>query len=288
MGTVIHSPWEYEMKPFQITDDLWDVGDKNVAAHIKDTGEGLILFDTCYPQTTYLLLEAIRDAGFDPHDIKYIFHTHLHYDHIGATRRLVEKFGCKTFVGKDDADFLTTKTELLWHREFGVEYQEYFQPDVLLNDGDVVRLGNTEIKCITAPGHTPGTMCYLFNTVYDGKTYTAGLHGGFGMNTLTTEYMFKYGLKGWREAYESTLNKLRNLNVDITLGAHPDFNCAFEKNDARYTDFNPFIDSEEWQIMISDAQEKYQKFVLRDPQEPIYPNVYKQLEKRIQMKNIKK
>lgn len=281
MGTVLHSPWEYEQKPFRITDDLWYVGDKSVAAHIKDTGEGLILFDTCYPQTAYLLFEAIRDAGFDPRDIKYILHTHMHYDHIGATRMMVEKFGCRTFVGKGDADFLTTKSELIWHREIGMEYKEYFTPDVLLEDGDTVKLGNTEIRCITAPGHTPGTMCYVFETEYNGRKYTAGLHGGMGLNTLSSGYMYERGLTGWREAYRATLDKLYDLNIDITLGAHPIFNGAFEKNAARTESFNPFIDPEEWQTMLLDAKEKYERFIVQDPVKPFFENVYKRLEERL-------
>lgn len=274
MGSVIFSPWEYEIKPFQITDDLWYVGDRNVAAHLKDTGEGLILFDTCYPQTAYLLLESIRDAGFDPHDIRYILHTHMHYDHIGSTRRMVEKYGCKTFVGRGDADFLTTRTELLWHRELGMEYLEYFKPDVLLDDRDIVKLGNTEIICITAPGHTPGTMCYLFSTEYQGKRYTAALNGGFGFNTLTSEYMEKYGLAGWREACKESIVKLMDLKVDITLGTHPVFNAAFEKNALKTDNSNPFIDPEEWHRMLSNAKRNYQELLRQDPVKLPYPDVY--------------
>ena len=277
MGTVIHAPWEYEEQPFKITDDLWYVGDKSVAAHIKDTKEGLILFDTCYPQTAYLLLEAIRDAGFDPHDIKYIFHTHMHYDHIGATRRMTEKFGCRTFIGEGDADFLTTKSDLIWHRELGMEYLEYFKPDVLLKDGDIVKLGNTEVRCITAPGHTPGTMCYVFNTEYKAKTYTAGLHGGMGLNTLAAAYMSEHALSGWREDYLNTINKLRKLNIDITLGAHPVFNAAFEKNAVKTEEKNPFIDPDEWRTMLSDAEANFISMVKSDPVKPVFPNVYANL-----------
>ncbi len=281
MGTIIFSPWEYEMKPFQITDNLWYVGNKDVAVHVLDTHSGLILFDTGYPQTAYMLLESIREAGFDPHDIKYILHTHMHYDHIGATRRLVEKYGCKTFVGRGDADFLTEKTELLWHREYGAAYHEYFHPDVLLDDEDIVELGDSKIRCIAAPGHTPGTMCYFFETEYKGERYTAALHGGLGLNTLSSEYMGKHGITGWREAYRETIEKLRPFRVDITLGAHPVFNAAFEKNAKKTNDFNPFIDSGEWQIMLSDARARYEDLIRKDPLDHFFPGVYSRLNQRM-------
>ena len=71
MKEVYEAPWKYDISPFQITDDIWYVGNASVASHIIDTGEGLLLIDTGYPQTTYLLIESIRAAGFDPNAIQW-------------------------------------------------------------------------------------------------------------------------------------------------------------------------------------------------------------------------
>ena len=56
---VMRSPWLWDVAPFKIADNLYFVGNKDVSAHLFDTGEGLLLLDTTYTQSAYLLLESI-------------------------------------------------------------------------------------------------------------------------------------------------------------------------------------------------------------------------------------
>ena len=71
------------MKPFSIFGNLYFVGNADVGSYLIDTGDGLILIDTAYPTTRALLVQSIWEAGFNPGDIKYILHTHGHFDHFG-------------------------------------------------------------------------------------------------------------------------------------------------------------------------------------------------------------
>jgi metallo-beta-lactamase class B len=93
-------PWKYTIEPFRIVGPLYYVGNEKVSSHLVDTGSGLILLDTTFPQTTYLLLESIRQLGFDPADIRLILHSHGHYDHFGGTRAIVELTQAKTAMGE--------------------------------------------------------------------------------------------------------------------------------------------------------------------------------------------
>ena len=104
--SITRSPWLYDTEPFHIADNLYYVGNTSVSSHLIDTGEGLLLLDTTYQQTGYMLLESIRKLGFDPADIRWILHSHGHIDHFGATRMLVEKYGCKTYMPEADIPFL--------------------------------------------------------------------------------------------------------------------------------------------------------------------------------------
>ena len=63
---VSRAPWEYDIAPFEIIDKVYYVGNKSVSAHLFDTGEGLLLLDTTYSETAYLLFESIRELGFEP------------------------------------------------------------------------------------------------------------------------------------------------------------------------------------------------------------------------------
>lgn len=267
MGEVYQTPWEYDAAPFQITDDIWYVGNASVSAHLVDTGEGLILFDTTYPQTAYLLLESIRRCGFDPADIRYILHTHVHYDHIGATRLMQEKYGCKTFLGEGDAFIIRDRTELTWHSEYGLPFHETFEPDVLLKDGDVVQLGRARIRCIASPGHTPGNMTFLWETSWQGKKYSAALSGGYHPNTAASAYLKKYSLPNWREGYAYTFERLAALSPDIMLGSHPGFNNSFEKAARLSPTANPFIDPGAWAASLNRGQEIFDALCAADPLE---------------------
>ena len=101
------SPWLYDVKPFKIVDNLYYVGNKSVSSHLFDTGEGLLLLDTTYMETIYMVLESIRELGFDPKDLRWIVHSHGHIDRFGGTRILKEKYGCKTYFPDKDIPFLT-------------------------------------------------------------------------------------------------------------------------------------------------------------------------------------
>ncbi len=252
-------PWEFKSEAFCIAGNLYYVGNKDVSSHLIDTGEGLILLDTTFPQTLYLLLESIRSLGFDPYNIKYILHSHGHYDHFGGTKALVELTGAKTFLGEEDIKILKKEQALSWANEYGVFFYEKFEVDVALKDGDVIELGNTTIDVVHSPGHTDGCMSYFFNIKQNDKTYRAGIHGGPGRNTLTDKYLAVYGRDDkCRKEYFNTLNKLKNMDVDILLGAHPFVNDTFKKQKDKTDNKNPFIDSNAWKEFITTLLSNYQ------------------------------
>ena len=240
-------PWKFHVRPFRIAGGLYYVGNSSVSSHLIDTGEGLILLDSAFPQTVYLLLESIRRLGFDPDDMAYIVHCHGHYDHFGGTKAIVEVAGAQTFLGEADREILESRPELSWAPEYGVEFHETFRVDTPLRDGDVVSLGHTSIECVHTPGHTAGSMSYFFALYEKEQTYKAGIHGGPGLNTLTDEYLEEYGLPRSRRAdYMKSLEKLKRRTVDIHLGAHPDQNDTFGKRAVMTEQTNPFIDREAW------------------------------------------
>ncbi|MBO5317503.1 MAG: MBL fold metallo-hydrolase [Oscillospiraceae bacterium] len=264
---IMRSPWLWDKEPFQIADNMYYVGNKDVSCHLFDTGEGLLLLDASYPQASYQLLESVRALGFDPHDIKWILHSHGHIDHFGCTRMLTEKFGCKTYFPELDLPLLDEKRELNWHEEFGIPYEPpydlYFKPDVLMKPGDVLTFGNTTVECYAAGGHTPGTMCLRF--LLPGGL-VAAMHGGVGVNTLSSAYSKKRGIgRVWRDTFIRDVNNLVGLKVDIVLGNHPDQSGTFKKQAGMTADCNPFIDPAEWDRLMTTLQKRWQRLEEEDP-----------------------
>lgn len=266
-NNILRSPWMHEMKPFHIVDNLYYVGDKKVSSHLFDTGEGLLILDTGFPNCEYLLLEAIRDLGFDPHDVRWILHSHAHYDHFGATRAMVEKYGCKTYLPEADLPLMTTQSQLNYCVSAGLYYEppydDFFETDVPVKPGDVLTFGNTKVEVFDASGHTPGTVCYRFTFPGGLK---AAMHGGIGRNTLTSEYAQKHNLgTTWRDAYAASLKRLKGLEVDVVLGNHPYQTHTFEKLENTTKEHNAFVDPTEWDRFLEDTEEKLLEFLKEDP-----------------------
>ena len=85
------------IKPLKITDDFYWVGvDSSSPAHLLVTDEGLVLIDTASHTNVDIFISNIESLGFDVRDVKHIIHSHGHFDHVGATTRIVKLSGAKT------------------------------------------------------------------------------------------------------------------------------------------------------------------------------------------------
>lgn len=222
--------WKGYFRPFRMFGNLYFVGTEPASTHIVDTGEGYLMFDSGYPQSLYLVIHNMHLLGLNPEKIRYIFHTHGHIDHMGGTRALVELTHAKTLIGRQDEKYADGTLDLSYAKELGMEYNETFHPDILLNDGDTVTLGNTTVTCMATPGHTPGAMSYFFDVTDGKRTFRAGLHGGMGINTMCREFLDKYGLSyDCRKKFCTAMDRLSEIPVDIFLGNHMQHNHTADK-----------------------------------------------------------
>lgn len=242
-------PWEKTFPPFKIFGNLYYVGTVPTSVHVVDTGEGLIMFDTGYQQALYVIIDNMYRLGLNPHDIKYIFLTHGHIDHFGAARALKELTGAKLVIGKEDELYATGELDLSFAKELDMEFKETFTPDILLGDGDEIKLGNTSVLAVACPGHTQGTRSYFFNVTNGKETYRAGLHGGMGINTLSKEFLNKYNLPlQLREIFCNSMLRLNQEKVDIFLGNHMQYNHTEDKyKELIGGNEKAFINPNEWE-----------------------------------------
>lgn len=254
-------PEKYYVKPFRIFANLYFVGNKDVGSYLLDTEEGLILIDTTYPTSQAQMIEAIWEAGFSPENIQYIVHTHGHFDHIGTTAFLKSLSGAKTSLGEGDAKMFAERPELMLAEDAGPAHVEVFSPDVILQDGDEIRLGSTTIQVIATPGHTMGVLTFLIQLEENGEKHLAGLCGGIGINTLCRDFQERYQVPEYRKYFVSSMQKIKNLPVDLVLGNHTGQNHTMEKRAAMGQNpdgTNPFVVPGEWKQMIEGAIEQYE------------------------------
>ena len=240
--------YEGVMEPFKIIGNVYYVGTYPASSHLIDTGDGLILIDTGYADVLHLIINSIYKLGFSPYDIKYIIHTHWHYDHIEATAALSHLTGAKTFIGEKDYE----------------KAKKYFTADYTLKDGDIVELGNTKIEIMETPGHTEGCISLFFETEENGVTYKVGTFGGAGANTLTKPW-FDYD--NCREDYRKSLDRLRKKEVDVFIGNHVWNNDTEEKGKLILAGGeNKFIDGKIWREFLDFCDKRLDDVIAKENQ----------------------
>lgn len=108
------------------------------------------------------LIKAIKEMGSE---VKYILLTHGHADHTGAAAELKEYFHVPVGISEDDE-------RMILNGEFMYgSLTKYGKADIHIKEGNVIKLGGLEIKCIETPGHTPGGVCFIVgNVVFTGDT----------------------------------------------------------------------------------------------------------------------
>ena len=253
------------IEPFQIADGLYYVGDKEVCIHLIDTGDGLILIDSGFFGATHLLVDSIWRAGFDPKNVRWIIHTHGHSDHFGSSEEFRNMYGTKLAISRVDAERLRKLENYVLN---GFPFAKLPDFDYEIEDGEIFRLGNVNIRCVLTPGHTEGVISLFFDVTYGGNTYLAGLFGGAGVNAVSLPSICHNGSPAdSAEQMLDSIEKIWNEPVAIHLGNHPGNNHTLEKREQQLKEGgNPFVDSSGWQNFLSGLRKKVKK-IMNDNEE---------------------
>lgn len=126
-------------------------------------------------------------------DLKYILLTHGHFDHILGVHGFKQASGAEVAVHSSDADKLTDPVKSLCKRHFP-EAQIPVTADILLKDGDILRLGAETIRVMHTPGHTSGSVCFVLEndrTIISGDTLFCRTVGRTDFADGSDEEMYK-------------------------------------------------------------------------------------------------
>lgn len=122
----------------------------------EKSGEGALIDPGCYLENAQ---EAVKN---NCRSLSFILLTHGHFDHLLGAHQAKEMTGAKIVIHPDDEICLSSEYYNLM-TTYPVNDCELIpeKADILVNDGDEIRLGETIIKVMHTPGHTPGGVCYI-------------------------------------------------------------------------------------------------------------------------------
>jgi glyoxylase-like metal-dependent hydrolase (beta-lactamase superfamily II) len=136
---------------FHVTNNVWLVGDD----------DEVVVIDAAHDAAR--ISEAVGGRR-----VPMIVCTHGHNDHINAAVELADLVGAPIALHAND--------RVLWAAVHPDQ-----EPDLDLQDGQVISVGGTELRVLHTPGHSPGSVCLSGpGVVFSGDTLFQGGPGATG------------------------------------------------------------------------------------------------------------
>jgi len=168
---------------YHVDTGMYDV-DAYGAVYLLDAEEPALV-DTGIGTHYERVLDLLEYAAVDPADVAYVVPTHVHLDHAGGAGVLAQECENATVaVHANGARHLADPTRL-WEgtkRAVGDQFEFYTEPEPVpedrileLGDGDVIDLGDHELRAHDAPGHAPHQ--HVFHDPANDAVFTADAAG---------------------------------------------------------------------------------------------------------------
>ncbi len=235
----------------------------SIAAFLIESSSGLVLIETGPASTFSSLKQGINDAGFEIENVKHVFLTHIHFDHAGAAWCLAD-LGAQVYVHPAGLPHLAAP-EKLWNsaKQIYQDKMDELWGDmkpistdnlVAVGDGDVISLGNFEVKVHYTPGHAVHHNAYqIEDIIFTGDVAGVKINGGPVVPPCPPPDI---NIELWKES----IQKLKKLNPAFLYLTH------YGKQDNVQILLN---DLEE--VLDSWASEIQKYYILKTPSDEVVP-----------------
>jgi len=205
--------------PFKIFDNLYWLGTRQHSSWALTTSAGIIIIDTNFAWATQPeIVDGLNKLGLNPKDIKYVIISHAHGDHDQGAAELQKISGAQVVMGAADWDMTLARKDYaggIPAKGISVGPQGY-----------KLTLGDTTVDIYATPGHTDGTLSYIFPVRNGGSTIMAAYSGG----TLTGAF----GTDGARwDEYIASQKKIQAAaaaaKAQVILSNHSEYDGAYTK-----------------------------------------------------------
>ena len=205
-------------EPAKVFDNLYFVGSKIHNSWALTTSQGIILIDTLFTYNSEEeIIGGLRKLGLDAGTVKYVIISHAHADHDGGAKLMQDRFHSRIVMGGPDWDSI----------EASVNRYPLGKPklDIVAEDGQKITLGDTSVRIVTTPGHTPGTLSLIFTVKDNGKPLVVAYSGGTAFNFPWTAANF--------DTYIASQHKMAAAaaaaGATVLMSNHSEFDAATTK-----------------------------------------------------------
>ncbi len=266
-GADVNPDWTTPMAPFQIADNLYYVGSRDLASYLVVTPKGDILINSSLESSPRLIRKSVEQLGFHFGDIKILLISHAHYDHDAGSAEVKRLTGAKYMVMDGDVPVVESGGE----QDFAYPKDRYpaAKVDRVLHDGDQVRLGGVVLKAHKTAGHTLGCTTWTMRVVQAGRPRNVVIVGSWNVNPgfRLVDQSGRSGrpgrsasYPGIAEDYRKTFAALKTLPCDIFLGAHGVYFDMLEKLDRAKLGAGEsvWIDPEGYKAAVTEREQAFE------------------------------
>lgn len=220
--------WTTPLAPFQIADNLYYVGSRDLAAYLVVTPKGNILLNANLESSPAQIRASVEKLGFHWADTKILLNAQAHFDHAAGAAEIVRETHAKNYVMEGDVDVMESGGRKDFLAASG-SLQTYppAHVDHVLRDGEVVSLGGVAMTAHHTAGHTRGC------TTWTMQVHLKGDPAGVKRNVVIVGGISFWGdfhfvdkpgrpasYPGIAQDFANTFRTLHGLPCDVFLGAH--------------------------------------------------------------------
>jgi len=206
-------------QPYKVFDNLYFVGTRIHSAWALTTSQGIVIIDTLFDYAIEPeIVDGLTKLKLNPRDVKYVLISHAHGDHDQGAALLQSRYGAKVVMGEADwASTLqrpATATGGVPKRDISVGA-----------DGTTLALGDTAIQVIATPGHTPGTLSFIFPVKDGGRRLMVAYSGGTAFNFPRQADTFAV----YRDSQRRLADAARAAGTTVLMSNHTEFDRAYDR-----------------------------------------------------------
>jgi len=212
--------WNKPAPPVRIHANTYLVGTCGISSILIVGSDGDILIDGGTEQGADVIADNIRALGFRVQDIRFILHSHEHFDHVGGIAKLQRLSGATLVASAPAAKVFQTGAASADDPQAGMN--KPFPPATVgrvIADNGEVRLGNLMLTAIATPGHTPGALSWRWVSC-DGGVCRTIVYADSLTPVSRDDYRFS-DHPAYVAAFRASIAKVAASPCEILLTPHP-------------------------------------------------------------------
>ena len=242
--------WSDPAPPARVFGNVFMVGTCGITALLITTPEGHFLIDGATDEAAQGITDNIRALGFNPKDVRTLLITHEHLDHAGGVAKLKQLTNSKFLVRKAAQLAMETGVPVTDDPQHGLHPAfPGVKAEQIINNGDVLRIGNQAITVIATPGHSPGGTSYTWKSC-EGRVCRQIIYAD-SLNAVSADAYRFTDHPEYVATLRSSMARIEAIiDCDIMISPHPFQSEFFE----RLAGEKPLVDAERCKAYVAAAR----------------------------------